>query len=336
MFDFGDGKQKLLPVDERWGNLIESELTSNLVRNVIGRPSLILILIRQKQRNSISWLRLQRSTARSMVALSIALLGKVNTATVALLYSVDLNTDELVSVESSNGQVSVVGSLGRDAKNISLAFLGGQLFGLDSDFVSQRAELIEIDPFTGAASLLGTVFSGVDQVTLAEGMTSRSGVLQASFTTTPNDPRSDSLGELSLSGQLTNSTFLGLDMDGLATDASGQIFAIDGDPTPNTNSLFTILPTSLLGATDRSIAGRISGINFLGDDLLGITSDLGTLSRLSTTDGSLLGTISLSQSRNYSGLANVPEPSSFALASLAAVSGLLLHGRRIRSRFAAR
>ena len=70
----------------------------------------------------------------------------------AVLVGVDSATDNLVSIDSITGEVSVIGSLGAGNPDIrSLARVGDALYGVDV----RRDTLVSIDPLTGAATDVG-------------------------------------------------------------------------------------------------------------------------------------------------------------------------------------
>ncbi len=158
-------------------------------------------------------------------------------------YSVDKNSNELVSIEADTGTVSVIGRLGVDVNDIDLTILDGKLYGLNSNFPAQQVTLLDINPETGAATSLGTLLRGTDRVTHAEGLAAKNGKLFVGFTTASNDVFSYRLGELLLDGTVVNDLDLGVDrlgatvdLDGLASNASGLLF--NSDAVTATGTMF--------------------------------------------------------------------------------------------------
>jgi hypothetical protein len=252
------------------------------------------------------------------------------------LYSIDRVSNDLVQIDSANGQVTVVGNLGLDAVDVDLATLNGHLYAVNTLFTSQRADLLEIDPLTGAATLLGSLSRGADTVTHAEGLTSANGKLYASFTVLANSPLSTQLGELALTGAISNDVNIGVDLDGLGADSSGQIYNLDSFPGGN-NDLYKLQPTALVGSySSIGGVGNVGDIAFAGGSLFGISFNSSTpLHEINSANGALVSAIGLSRSGEYVGLATldggqVPEPGTFLLLGGGLV-GLLGYGRRRRS-----
>ncbi|MCH2169497.1 hypothetical protein MK489_01835, partial [Myxococcota bacterium] len=70
-------------------------------------------------------------------------------ATATIVYSIEKQNDDLVTINTENGQVSVVASLGFNADNIDLTRVNGKLYGLDIHYpVSQT--LYEINTTNGS------------------------------------------------------------------------------------------------------------------------------------------------------------------------------------------
>ena len=243
-------------------------------------------------------------------------------------YSTDASTDELLLIDGTSGQVSVVGSLGIDVTAVDLTILGDELYGVDTEF-GVDAQLLRIDRFTGLAAKIGDdLHVGGTPVLNAEGLTSRNGTLFVSFETSTTF-NSNQLGELDFDGSIINVRSIPVDMDGLGVDSNGQIYAVDSETAPiDMNLLYTVEPTTRLGSNSRLAGERPLGdLDFAADDLYAIGGS--SFVRLDPSNANVLESITLSRTGGYGGLAFVPEPSSMVLA--AAFS--LIASCCVRSRF---
>ena len=252
-------------------------------------------------------------------------------------YSVDIDTDELVSIDVSTGAVRVIGGLGIDLNSIDLVILNGKLYGVNNNFSPQEATLLQIDTNTGIASSLGTLLRGTDQVALVESVAARDGKLFVGFTTTPRSPFSNRLGELQLDGTIVNDEYLGLraDLDGLGASPSGVLFSTDGVPSIRTTFISTLEPLQSIGSYSSDDGGLINDLDFLGNELFGISHDQDLLHRVDSLNGTLIDTVALNRDGTYHGLATIPdnpvstpEPSTLlGLGTLALAGGTLLRCR---------
>ena len=126
----------------------------------------------------------------------------------ASFYSINskAGADELVIIDSSDGSVTVVGSLGVDVGAADLAILNDRLFLLRDG--SNGADpliptLMEIAPSTGAV-FSSVDLTGVGSENRAEGLATASGQLVVAFSNAGTS--SDTLGDLGLDGTITNTT----------------------------------------------------------------------------------------------------------------------------------
>ena len=251
-------------------------------------------------------------------------------------YSVDRDTDELVSIDASTGAVNVIGSLGVDVNDIDLTLLDGTLYGVSTRFPQQTA-LLQIDTTTGMSTFLGNLLRGGNPIRHAEGLTSKDGKLFAGFSTSPRGNPSSYLGELQLDGTIVNDRNLGfnIDQDGLGASPSGVLFSSDGVPGINTTFLRTIEPTQTIGSYRHDVVA-FNDLDFFGDDLFGISTQHGLLHKIDSSNGTLIDTVTLNRDGTYLGLATIPddttstpEPSTLlGLGTLALAGGVLLRRRR--------
>ncbi len=145
-------------------------------------------------------------------------------------YSINskLGLDELVIIDSSDGSVTFVGSLGVDVGEADLAVLNDRLFLLrdgSNGADPQIPSLMEIAPSTGAV-FSSVDLSGVGSANRGEGLATVSGQLIVAFSGA-SDGLSETLGELGLDGTITNPTSFSTDLDGLGADSAGNVFSTD-------------------------------------------------------------------------------------------------------------
>jgi len=244
-------------------------------------------------------------------------------ARAGLLYSIDKNSDDLVTIDSTTGHVQVVGSLGSgfDAIDVDLAMHAGKLYGVIR--TTEDAALWEISCGDGSATRLGYLQDEEGPVTHAEGLTSSGGKLLVSFTTDTGDHDvSNNLGELSSTGMITNDEDIGVDMDGLG--AHFGLWALDVISDNNRIYRFEPPPPTAIGQYSILSDGRLNDLDFVDDTLYGISNETFLLHEISTVDGSLLGVVPLDRAGAYHGLA--PEPTSLTLLTLGSIP--LLRRRR--------
>ena len=241
-----------------------------------------------------------------------------------IVLSVDTATNELVRIDSTSGNVSVVGSLGFIAGDIDLATLGNRLFATNSD-TGVRVDLHEISPFTGASLSSVQVQGGV---VVAEGLAGVGNQLKLGFSS-DGSVFSDSLGNLALNGVISSASAGPFDFDGLGVDESGTLYGIDREPGVTT-TIFTVTESPLSTNVIQSISPTLLVNDLLvsGNSALIIDSD----SKLHSVDlaTGVLTTTNLNRVGNYRGLAvAVPEPNAFLCLVIAGL-GLALW-RRIGS-----
>lgn len=217
------------------------------------------------------------------------------------LYSINVDTDELVKIDFPSGNVNVIGSLGLDVTAPNLAFLNNTLFAVDSDYANQKIKLIKINTSSGVATLLGDLSLNGTKITSAEGLAVKNNKLVVAFTTGLNNPHSTILGDISSNGQISATNDIGIDMDALTNNKSGKLFAIDSLPSINKNKLYSITPTSLIGSHTRN--GGLNAINdlaFIGSELYGLAQT--KLIKVGISNGNLIKIIPLKKTGTYLGL----------------------------------
>lgn len=239
------------------------------------------------------------------------------TAQAAFLYSINVDTDELVLLNTDTGAVQVVGPTGYDMRDVDLAYLDGVLYGINNDF-GHPAHLFAINPETGAAFAYVPIRLGMDIITNAKGLAAHNGKLVASFDTpdTQGDPlKCNGLGELwPPNGFLTNVFDYSLlspsaDMEGLGTRADGQLFSIDNIPKGGAR-LYKV-SRNLPSYSYFADVPAMDDIEFTGDRLFGLENGRG-LYELNPETGSLIKPEATFPPVHLSGLA-IPEPATALL-----------------------
>lgn len=225
----------------------------------------------------------------------------------ALFYSVDVQTDSLVTVDSTTGNVNVLGDTGINENDIDLTWFNHRLYG-----VGAARTLYEFDILTGAASRV----ADVDNVRLSEGLAYQNGQLMLGYNQEGN-VFSNKLGELSSTYTLGSILTGGFsDIDGLATSPTDRLYAVDYISAQQENVFFVPGETPPIG---KYKGAGLNDLSFAGDELFGISSNPNssipsTMARLDSTNGGLIEEIVLNQAGVYRGLApaqatSVPEPS---------------------------
>lgn len=218
------------------------------------------------------------------------------------LYSINTDTNELVKIDTSSGGVSVVGSLGLNVTGPNLAFINNILYSVDNDFNNQRAKLLRINTSSGVATSLGQLSLNGVNIPSAESLAVKNGKLIVAFTPTSNNYGSTILGSLSLTGKITDTNDVGIDMDALANNNLGQLFAIDSMPGVELNKLYNISSNILVGSHPRNgdRGNSIDDLAFIGTELYGLAKT--KLIKINVSTGEIISTISLNKSGAYNGL----------------------------------
>lgn len=256
----------------------------------------------------------------SMLPMLAAALAVCETAHAALLYSINTQTNELVTIDSTSGVVTPVGPIGHNVHDVDLAFQNDILFALNNDF-GTRTELLAIDPATGSAFAAIPVRIGSTLITdAAEGLTSINGRLYASFDSTDTQTSPLTSNALALldpvNGFLTQPFNYAIfdpkaDLEGLAYRASdGQLFA--SRTTGSSGSLHEVdidLPAyRTIGALPAT-----NDLEFVADKLFALSEDGTVVYQVNANTGAIQSDTPLSAAgQPLSGLA-IPEPSALGL-----------------------
>ncbi len=245
------------------------------------------------------------------------------------LFGVDSLGDNLVRINTQTGAVSVVGSLGYDASNIELAWSDGVLYAVNS-VAGQGADLMRIDPVTGAASNITAINIATDTqsgvATTVEGFTADpiSGQLYASVRDNNNLPawQANAIGMLNTSGVITDWIDYGpttdrADFDALEMIQSGEFIAADGRP-PFAIGLrrVTLAPSNEMLAS-YAIGDPIAAVNdfaWTGDVLWGVDSRANQLVQIDPMFLTIGGSQPYASGYEINAIAPIPAPATGALA----------------------
>ena len=275
----------------------------------------------------------------NIVALITILSPSISNA--GLIYTVDVDADELLRVNDVTGDVETIGSLGRSVESMKLTRIGDRLFGLNTGL---GPELFEIDHQTGsilsAESL--TYSGGLGRV---ESFGHVGNQLKVGFNTNGGTV-SNLLGDLAVDGTVSNAIAFGntpagngTDFDTLGAGTGTKMYASDSNfPFGNTSddTIYFALDTD---TNNRVEVARFSDTGYFPNDIVLNGSEL--LNMGQTSAGSLIRGIDvdtgsvrdqmLSRSGNFQGIASaasVPEPSSACLVLMFGNFFMSRRGRR--------
>ncbi len=278
-----------------------------------------------------------------LCGLSIFFLAQ--TANAEIFFSVEVNDDQLVAIDSDTGRVTVVGPIGVPISSVDLTTVGNRLFALDT-FFENSVDLHELNPATGASISSVPVEIGAMPILHAEGLAYVGTQLKIGFrdlTTFQFSTLSNRLGDLSETGQITNIQVPSgnlTDFDGLGVDpVSGQLYQPDVNPFggPNDTIFYTVdeSPITLgLLHTDSNSLG-VNDVIVLDGVLWGIDNVNTTLISLNL-DTNFLTIIPLDLPGTYTGITTgflppaVPIPLSGALLLLGTLGGVAARALRPR------
>jgi hypothetical protein len=245
----------------------------------------------------------------------------------AEFYTVDQSTSRL-KIVSTDGQLTDIGPLGRYVTDLDLATLNGHLYGIDS-IVGDRADLLEIDRMTGAASLLGVVTEGNHNALQAEALCARDRQLWIGYSL--DGAVSKRLSAVSLTGAIdTNAlTVTNADIDSLDWAGTQWRIVDVNEPFPGASTLWGGVGPALTSlATAPNDTLGINDLEIADGDLWGIRSD-NSLVRLDPDTGAILQTVTFADTGTYESLALVPEPAVSPCVGAIAALGLLARRPRL-------
>lgn len=256
---------------------------------------------------------------RFLIVFSLFLFALVPVVSFATDFlSIDINSDELVRIDSNTGTVTAIGAIGFNFTAAQLATLGADVYATNSPAGTLgTVTLVKINPVTGAMISSTTVKNGAVNLSTstADGFTSDGTTLVISYSGSTTFPGfSYVLADLSTAGQVSNiATYsTSRDMDNLAALGT-SLYAMDGVVTsPNYRvDLFSVARPSTYALIGSHFTTGADGHNGTVFDSMGnlwaFRRGARVLDRISTASGAVLQTVTLSTSRNMRGLTLAPE-----------------------------
>ena len=256
-----------------------------------------------------------------------------------MLYSVEVNYDVIVTIDTQTGIVEMVdpdpvAPLAR-ARHVHH---NGLLYEINTPAGGcpnpTQIFLTTVNPVTSAAlSELVPITEGVNlpEFGAVGDMTSIGSTMLVSLRPSANCAAVGVclLADLSPAADLSNVTdfsAFGADMNGLAASSAGTIYALDERPASGEADLYRVVRPAtyeLVGTHAMTVGGRYIGMTFnTAGELwaLEITVSSGTLRRLDPADGQVLASVALSptppiQSSLLGGLSDAPIPTAVRPAS---------------------
>ena len=245
-----------------------------------------------------------------------------------VFYSVNLDTDELVTVNGITGDVRSIGSLGVDFNetdiDVNLAIFNGDLYAVVDFQDIAESHLYRINRSSGQASHLSQLTVFGTPITHSEGVYATETGLRVSWTTGGLSTSTD-LGNLSIGGEITSTVSTGVDMDGLAIDSLGQLYSIDARGTQNQVLVYELEPTLHIGTYPALGSFFAEDLTMWNDRLFAMST--GGILEIDKSNGSLISVQALSSMGNFKGIATIPEPTSLSTA-LGIFAVLVTTGRR--------
>ncbi len=203
-----------------------------------------------------------------LLTVILALLSSVTHA--AILYSLDANSDRLVTINTTDLSITDIGPVGVDfSGSDGMSFTdSNNLYA--SLIISSQYNFYKIDPDTGSANLIQANYAPT-----VEGMSTRpsDGTLFISYNPSVFGS-SSTLGTVNLlDGTISSVGSIGIDTDGLAFRSDGDLFGEDVtvSGTPATSQFYQINPSTggvLANLGTFSSHSNINGISFDESDTL--------------------------------------------------------------------
>ncbi len=259
------------------------------------------------------------------------------------IFSLELDSDRLVTIESTTGQVSVVGNLGyAGIIDADLTFHNGKvLAAVDLDFGLGGPKLLEINPNTGAVESAKDFLLPGNYLDYVEGIASTGTdvYLSTTWKNRTGNYYSDAIYHLDPTTGLVSSPtsfypqFADADFDALDADSSGQLYGFNVEPGLYRKVYSFPDPTTAVEVAVYNDADyyHLDDMVHVGTTQIGLSSYFQDyITTGSTLDGSVSSRVFLSETGDFRGaaLAPVPEPGSMLVLG----GAIAAFARRRRSR----
>lgn len=225
------------------------------------------------------------------------------------LYSTDLNTNELVKIDSDNGQVTVLGPVGQDLGNdVDMTASGCVIYVLSLNY-QVGAQILAFDAVSGALISSNAVTFNGNPVPNAESLAEVSGQLVIAFESVFTG-YSHILGNLSPGGLITGAVDYfsfdsQADADGMCARPDGSLIWSDRRPFVHTDlrNVGWLPPSAPVTFFSYTPDRYVHDIVLAGPDLFALDDAGRILIRQDPTTGAILGEVPLTTNNVLAGLA---------------------------------
>lgn len=272
------------------------------------------------------------------VLLCVAVCLSGVSASASTLYSMNYDTDELVTVDSVTGEIQVVGPLGYDVPDygafaqprVSMTYHNSMLYAMvqhppSGSLWPYTQELLTIDPATGAMTSAVDIVMPDPRYQLGffiEGLASFEDELVISCSTSTANNITNHIAPLSVTGEVGTPVGVGGDNDALAV-VSGELWGLQDNYAYLLN--YPEIGSSKIGKYGFYFGPEHAAYD--GNELILLKPTSGLFFRVDPDTLAEIGRHATGQP--LAGLAYIPEPSSLILLATAAL-GLLACGWRKR------
>jgi len=212
------------------------------------------------------------------------------------LYTINVQTDQLIALDRTTGAQTVVGTVAHDFHFVDLAYLDGVLYALDANgsdiFVNPGWNLVGIDPRTGTKlSEVTVTASGSAPLLIADGLEAFNGGLVLLYDTADLTPTM--IGTLNINTGVATLLYdyevvaggINFDIDGLGASAAGVLYGVDTEGSFEKQVLFReidiVPPPSITNIRDYTLVNTIvDDLAFTPYGIFAVDRGLGRLQRI--------------------------------------------------------
>lgn len=214
------------------------------------------------------------------------------------LYSVDVLSNSLVTLDTATGAVTTIGTTGLPFATVDLAALDGSIWAIEQFGTEGFPHFLhQLDPATGAPISLAAALLDGSPTGRAPGLAARDGALVVAFAPDPASNQATHVGVLRADGAIEDAVSFesfGADLFGLATAPGGALFSVGGNGAGQLRQV--ILDPRSLTTVGGDGLSNVNDLVFVGDDLWGLSSvaqDFSDLHRIDPDTGAVLETVSI-------------------------------------------